>query len=404
MRTIAIISLLSTAVFTTLFGAASPALTQLQTLPGSVVRGEQILTANGCVKCHSVNGKGGTRGPDLAVPSKTASTPALFATSLWNHLPSMISEIEAAKTSVPPLRPNDAADLFAYFYSTLYFSPRGNATRGGDLFVEKQCSNCHSEILNPNRRNSILETWMDLKDPSIWAERMWNHATEMDSAMANRGLRWPKLSDQDVVDLVTFLSTRAGTEPETNALTLGEPDLGRAVFENSCTSCHSLGGGEKSKVDLLSRKGPPSVTGYIAAMWNHAPEMKRRGGSTPKLAAGQMPNLVAFLFSARYFFEPGDAERGKKVYEAKSCATCHELRRNQTGAPDLTKKLEAYSPILLTSAAWEHGSLMMQTMKQQGLVWPEFKGREMADLIAFLNSRLIIQVASRQTGPASQTN
>jgi hypothetical protein len=47
---------------------------------------------------------------------------------------------------------------------------------------------------------------------------------------------------------------------------------------------------------------------------------------------------------------------------------------------------------------------MMQTMKQQCLVWPEFKGREMADLIAFLNSRLIIQVASRQTGPASQTN
>jgi mono/diheme cytochrome c family protein len=149
MKTTAIISLLSTGVFATLFGAASPALTQLQTLPGSVVRGEQILTANGCVKCHSINGKGGTRGPDLAVPSKTASTPALFATSLWNHMPSMISEIEAAKTSVPPLRPNDAADLFAYFYSTLYFSPRGNATRGGDLFVEKQCSNCHSEILNP---------------------------------------------------------------------------------------------------------------------------------------------------------------------------------------------------------------------------------------------------------------
>jgi len=38
----------------------------------------------------------------------------------------------------------------------------------------------------------------------------------------------------------------------------------------------------------------------------------------------------------------------------------------------------------------------MKTMKQQGLVWPEFKGREMADLIAFMNSRLIIQVAYSQ--------
>jgi cytochrome c len=398
MKTAAIMSLFLAVFFTRFFGTALPVTPQLQTLPGSVVRGEQILTTNGCVNCHPVNGKGGTRGPDLAIPSKTASTPALFATSLWNHMPSMLSEIEASKTSVPVLRPIDAADLFAYFYSTLYFSPRGNAARGGNLFVEKQCSNCHSEILNPNRRNSILETWMDLKDPSIWAERMWNHASEMDSAMANRGLRWPKLSDQDVVDLVVFLSTGADTQSETYELSIGEPDLGRAVFENSCTSCHSLGERVKSKVDLLSRKSPPSVTGYIAAMWNHAPEMKRRGGSTPKLGTGQMPDLIAFLFSQRYFLESGDVERGKKVYEAKSCATCHELRRNQTGASDLTKKLEAYSPILLTSAAWGHGSSMMQAMKQQGIVWPEFQGREMADLIAFMNSRLIIQVAAEQAG------
>ena len=46
--------------------------------------------------------------------------------------------------------------------------------RGGNLFVEKQCSNCHSEILNTDRKRTFVETWMDLKDPSIWAERMWN--------------------------------------------------------------------------------------------------------------------------------------------------------------------------------------------------------------------------------------
>lgn len=55
--------------------------------------------------------------------------------------------------------------------------------------------------------------------------------------------------------------------------------------------------------------------------------------------------------------------------------------------------MEAYSPIILTSAAWQHGSSMMKTMKQQGIDWPEFKGREMADLIAYLNSRLIIRIA-----------
>ena len=393
MKSALLPSLLIAALSAVVFGSVSPEPMQLQTLPGSVVRGERLLTSAGCLNCHALNGKGGTRGTDLAIPSKTAGTPALFATSLWNHMPSMLNEIEQSKAAVPALKPADAADLFAYFYSTLYFSPRGSAARGGSLFVEKQCSNCHSEILNTDRKRTFVETWMDLKDPSIWAERMWNHATEMDSAMSNRGIRWPKLSEQDVVDLVTFLSTQAGTQPEAYDLSIGEPEQGQAVFETSCTTCHSLGNREKSKVDLLSRKGPSSVTGYIAAMWNHAPEMKRRGGATPKLAAGKMADLVAFLFSQRYFFEPGDLDRGKKVYENKSCALCHEAGRRETGAPDLSNTMEAYSPIILTSAAFRHGSSMIQTMKQQRIDWPEFKGREMADLIAYLNSRLIVRVA-----------
>ena len=392
------LSILFTTVATlssVVLSTASAVLPQIQTLPGSVIRGERVLTSNGCLSCHSLKGQGATRAPDLSVPSKNAATPALFASSLWNHMPSMLSEMQALKVATPALRIADTADLFAYFYSTLYFSPRGNATRGGSVFVSRQCSSCHSEVLNTDRRAGLRETWMDLKDPSVWAERMWNHATEMESAMSNRGIRWPKLSDQDVSDLVTFLASRGGSEAEAYELSIGEPDAGRAVFDRSCTSCHTLGQRERSKVDLLARTAPPSVTAYIAAMWNHAPEMKRKGGSTPKLASGDMADLVAFLFSQRYFFEPGDAQRGKKVYEDKNCELCHDVRRPQTGAPDLAKSMEAFSPIVLTAAAWQHGIPMMQAMKQQGVDWPQFKGREMADLIAFLNSRVIVRVAPR---------
>jgi mono/diheme cytochrome c family protein len=118
------------------------------------VRGQRILTAKGCLNCHSLNGQGGARGPDLGVPSKSAGTPALFATSVWNHMPAMLSEIENSKAPPPVLEPAEAADLFAYFYSTFYFSPRGNAARGRNVFIEKQGSSCHSEILNTNRRPS----------------------------------------------------------------------------------------------------------------------------------------------------------------------------------------------------------------------------------------------------------
>jgi len=394
MRKTGLLSILALILSVALLGAASAGAPQLTALPGSVVRGERVLTTNGCLNCHALNGKGGTRGPDLAIPSKTAGTPALFATSLWNHMPAMLAELGASNTPPPALKPTDAADLFTYFYATLYFSPRGNAARGGTVFVEKQCSTCHSEVLDTRARTSFVDTWMDLKDPSIWAERMWNHATEMDSATSNRGIRWPILSDQDVVDLVQFLSTRAGTQGEAYSFTIGEPELGQAVFEDSCANCHSLGHREKSKVDLLSRKGPSSVTGYIAAMWNHVPAMRRQGGSTPKIKPGQMPDLIAYLFAQRYFFEPGDVDHGKKVFESKSCATCHQTQRNATGAPDLSKSVEAFSPATLTAAAWQHGTSMTRIMKQQGIAWPEFKGREMADLIAYLNSTRIVRVAS----------
>ena len=152
-------------------------------------------------------------------------------------------------------------------------------------------------------------------------------------------------------------------------------------------------------MDLLARSRPLSITGYIAAMWNHAPDMRRRAGSTPELKAGEMPDLVAFLFSQRYFQDRGDALKGKRVFEEKSCATCHEQRRKETGAPDLTQVTETFSPITLTAAVWKHGPTMMGEMKRMNISWPEFKDQEMPDLIAYLNSRLILRVAQPSGSP-----
>lgn len=123
--------------------------------------------------------------------------------------------------------------------------------------------------------------------------------------------------------------------------------------------------------------------------------MRLRGGSTPKLGQGEMRDLIAFLFSQRYFFEPGDALRGRSVFEEKRCANCHGDRRPNS-APNLFQATEVYSPITLASAAWRHGPSMLATMEQQGLVWPEFQESEMTDLIAYLNSRLLARIAGRK--------
>jgi cytochrome c2 len=221
---------------------------------------------------------------------------------------------------------------------------------------------------------------------------MWNHSNEMLSATANRGITWPRLTERDVVDLVTFLSKLPDTEPQEIAFAVGEPGMGRNTFERACTSCHSFGP-EKSKIDLSSKSAPSSVTDYIAEMWNHAPDMRSRGGQTVKLEPGEMRNLIAFLFAQRFFFEKGDATKGRKVFDNKGCANCHEARRNQTGAPDLSRASEVYSPITLTAAVWRHGPTMLNAMKQEKIAWPVFENSEMTDLIAWLNSRVVTQIA-----------
>jgi mono/diheme cytochrome c family protein len=144
---------------------------------------------------------------------------------------------------------------------------------------------------------------------------------------------------------------------------------------------------------LLARPNPSSVTGYIAAMWNHAPLMRDADGQRV-LKSGEMSDLVAFLFTQRLFFEPGNPTRGAAVYNAKGCAGCHENRREGSAAPDLTQSPEVYSPITLTAAAWRHGPSMIDSMRNKAVPWPSFQGSEMKDLMAYLNSRLIVRSAN----------
>jgi len=234
-----------------------------------------------------------------------------------------------------------------------------------------------------------------VKDPIAWAGRMWNHSPQMSQAMRDRGFVWPKLNSQDVADLMIYLRSLPALRSRSATFDMGEPELGRLVFERSCESCHSFGRGIGKEIDLLQRRAPQTVTGYIAAMWNHAEIMQVKAGRQfPKLDAEEMPDLIAFLFSQSYFFERGDAARGRRVFEDKNCARCHEQRRRETSAPDLTQSTELYSPITLTSAVWQHVPAMFEAMKRDGVSWPRFRGSEMADLIAYLNSRVIVRIAA----------
>src|SRR5262245_1205821 len=93
-----------------IYAANGRSAVQVQVLPGSVSRGEQVLRQKGCLDCHSLKGTGGNRAPDFAALSDDADTPARLATAIWNHGPRMWAEAKSSGRPVPTLSQNEVAD------------------------------------------------------------------------------------------------------------------------------------------------------------------------------------------------------------------------------------------------------------------------------------------------------
>ena len=372
---------------------ALPALgfAQVEIVPGDAARGVRVIEAKGCTACHAIEGIGGTRAPDLAVRAARLYNPGLLASVMWNHGPTMWREIAGRGGAVPTFSSTEAADLFSYFYSRLYFSVPGDAGRGRAVFRNRGCETCH-DTESPGRGNKTgppVESWARVRDPIEWAERMWNHSESMYDAMRIASIPWPELSTEEMVDLLVYLRNLPTSRSEETEFQIGDPELGRAVFQTSCEQCHSFGSFRSDRVDLLGRTAPATVAGYAAAMWNHAPMMATtEAADLPALDEGAMPDLVAYLFAERYFAEQGDARHGADVYGENNCSVCHDAERIETGAPDLTRAVERYSPITMMRALWNHGPAMLRLFQQRNLYWPVFEGKDMEDLIAYLNSRL----------------
>jgi cytochrome c2 len=360
---------------------SSSAPMQVKIIPGSSVSGARIFGDRGCAGCHS---------SDRFAKS---GNPAALAAGLWNHSPQMWVAQRGRNT--PVLSSTEVSDLFAYFFSLAYANTPGDPTRGRAVFDAKTCSRCHDTEAGQRRPGPPISTWSEVDDPLSWAERMWNHSRTVAAEVSGNGLRWPEFSTQEMVDMLAYLrSVSRSLSPP--VFQPGDPELGRVTFENACESCHSFGNRTANpKIDLLKRPAPEFLTGYVTAMWNHAPLMQQRAGQGfPILGPGDMSNLVAYLFTRRYFDQEGSPGRGARVFESKGCASCHDRRRRETGAPDLTSSTERYSPVTVAASLFRHGPAMLETMRRRNANWPQFTTAEMQDLIGFLNSRLVPLAAS----------
>ncbi len=177
------------------------------------------------------------------------------------------------------------------------------------------------------------------------------------------------------------------------------PGEGAKVFkEKGCASCHGIGGrGPATGPDLGRVTFFGDVLDLAGSFWNHAPVMRKaietRKIERPTLSGSEAADLVAFLTAFRYYDsmirETGNPALGRNVFVKKGCAGCHEASAGQTAiGPSLAAYRGHEAPITIAQALWAHSPAMTAVMQARGVPRPTFQGREMTDLVAYLQSGL----------------
>jgi mono/diheme cytochrome c family protein len=351
------------------------------------IRGAQVFELQGCGQCHSVNdavpGASGKPGPDLGRIADRGFTPAAFAATMWNHAPAMWVETKLRSVPRPAMNEQQAADLFAFFYSLRFFEQPGDAGRGKSLFNSKQCAACHGidEPLSGEKTVKPVAEWTTASDPLQLIETMWNHSNAMRDEMARRRIRLPQLTGQDLADLLVYTRRAAKRPAVTPVFQPAAPDAGKTLFESKqCTTCHG------PMTHFLSTDvHDATLTDIAADMWNHGLDMSLRNTT---FAPGEMRQIAEYIWFSRTIEGAGEVGRGAQVFAAKKCGVCHDDRASGAPSlPGLTANGKFFSGATMVASLTRHGPAMLDKMKEKHLAWPHFSAAEMSSLIAYLNTR-----------------
>ncbi len=342
-------------------------------IPGNAERGAQVFDAKACGACHALNGKGGNGAPDLAKSPRGRFTPALLAAEMWNHGPEMWDRLKGEGKGVPTLTRQEAADLFAYLYTFRHPEEQGDPERGREIFEAKGCASCHAGAGTA----PPVSQWGSIHDPIELARVMWNHADHMAEAVQKKKEEWPRLTGQELADVVAYVRGEPGAAEGAVKLTVASAETGEMLFrERGCTECHT---GPQS---LAGKSAARTLTDLAAAMWNHVPEM---GGRTRNLRPEEITRLVGYLWSIQYFDEAGDPASGMKAALESGCVSCHG-QLPAAGARRFTALAGELDAIGFLASVWNHGEEMRSAMDVNGKPWPKLDRTTVNNLLAYIAS------------------
>jgi mono/diheme cytochrome c family protein len=178
---------------------------------------------------------------------------------------------------------------------------------------------------------------------------------------------------------------------------------GRHVFEaKGCVRCHRvLDEAPPAAIgpDLARSGSWRDVMQLAASLWNHKPAMAEKmhqlGIESLTVSPDEMGKLAGYLFAVRFFAEPGKAERGRTLFEERSCSQCHQLNGHGGVVGPRLDELKAYaSSPFLAQALWNHGPEMAAKMAEMKLARPHLDDGDVADIAAYMRGDAT-QIAER---------
>lgn len=169
----------------------------------------------------------------------------------------------------------------------------------------------------------------------------------------------------------------------------GDRAQGEKLFtELQCAACHSVRGVGGNSAPALGGQGytPNTMAGalwsHVSAMW---PAMDKAGIKRSPMDERQAADIFTYVAGTPGSDRPGDSARGRQVFEAKLCASCHD--EGQYGSVDLTAKAGSVTPFSMVSSVWLHGDGMLSRMVSKNTQWQAVTADEMGDIVAYLNSK-----------------
>ena len=168
---------------------------------GHAENGEKLFSDKGCIKCHSIFGKGGKQAPDLG-KTVAQSNVTKLTTQIWNHVGRMTQKYHQEKMQWPSFAETEMSDLIVFLYSLNYLDKPGDAAKGEKIFAQKRCIECHFKTGEDKQK---LLGAMKAINTTQFAAELWNHTSAMEAAMLTQGVPWPEMTGAQLRDVMAFL-------------------------------------------------------------------------------------------------------------------------------------------------------------------------------------------------------